>query len=107
MVSEGKGEERNFASFFVAEFIHLLASEASEISERQHKKVISPEHIIEALQALGFTDYIEEVKAVFREYKEQAIVSLIEYVWIRLLLPHSSLGSLSLSLLSPSSEASS
>ena len=72
-----RGERRhpNVYSFFVVEFIHLLASEASEISEGQHKKVISPEHVIEALQALGFTDYIEEVKAVFREYKEQAIVS--------------------------------
>lgn len=59
-----------------AEFIHLLASEASEISERQHKKVISPEHVIEALQTLGFNEYIDEVKTVFKEYKEQAIVSL-------------------------------
>lgn len=61
--------------YFVIEFIHLLASEASEISENQHKKVMSPEHIIEALQTLGFNDYIEDVKEVFKEYKEQASVS--------------------------------
>ena len=52
-----------------------MASEASEISENQHKKVMSPEHIIEALQTLGFNDYIEDVKEVFKEYKEQASVS--------------------------------
>lgn len=57
------------------EFIHLLASEANDISEKQQKKVISPEHIIEALQTLGFHEYIDEVKQVHKEYKEQAIVS--------------------------------
>ena len=65
--------EREICLF--TEFIHLLASEASEISEKQHKKVMSPEHIIEALEALGFTDYVEDVKEVFKEYKEQASVS--------------------------------
>ena len=58
-----------------AEFIHLLASEASEVSERQQKKVISPEHVLEALATLGFPEYIDDVKAVHREYKEQASVS--------------------------------
>ena len=57
------------------EFIHLLASEASEISEKQQKKVISAEHVVEALKTLGFQEYIEDVKAVHREYKEQASVS--------------------------------
>ena len=56
------------------EFIHLLASEASEISEKQQKKVISAEHVVEALKTLGFQEYIEDVKAVHREYKEQASV---------------------------------
>ena len=58
-----------------AEFIHLLASEASEISEQQQKKVISAEHVIDALKALGFQEYIEDVQAVHQEYKEQASVS--------------------------------
>lgn len=33
----------------VTEFIHLIASEASEISDREQRKTILPEHIIEAL----------------------------------------------------------
>ena len=57
------------------EFIHLLASEASDISERQQKKVISPEHVMEALTTLGFQEYVPDVKAVHKEYKEQASVS--------------------------------
>ena len=61
--------------YFSTEFIHLLASEASEISEKQQKKVISPEHVVDALQTLGFHEYIDEVKQVYKEYKEQAIVS--------------------------------
>ena len=58
-----------------AEFIHLIASEASDISERQQKKVISPEHVVEALTTLGFQEYVVDVKAVHKEYKEQASVS--------------------------------
>jgi histone H3/H4 len=63
-----------------SEFIHLLASEASEASERQQKKVISPDHVLEALSTLGFPEYIEDVKAVYREYREQASVGTMTYV---------------------------
>lgn len=58
-----------------AEFIHLIASEASDISENQQKKVISPEHVVEALNTLGFQEYVADVEAVHKEYKEQASVS--------------------------------
>lgn len=33
------------------------------------------EHVLEALSTLGFHEYIDDVKAVHREYKEQASVS--------------------------------
>ena len=59
----------------LAEFIHLIASEASDISENQQKKVISPEHVVEALNTLGFQEYVADVEAVHKEYKEQASVS--------------------------------
>lgn len=61
-------------SFPRTEFIHLVASEANEVSERQQKKVITPEHVIEALMTLGFQEYVEDVKTVHKEYKEQASV---------------------------------
>ena len=60
-----------------SEFIHLLASEASEVSEKQQKKVISPEHVVEALHTLGFQEYVEDVQAVHKEYREQASVSQV------------------------------
>ena len=37
-------------------------------------QVIGPDHVIAALQALGFQEYIEEVKQVQQKYKEQALV---------------------------------
>ncbi len=58
----------------------MIASEASDISEKQTKKVISPEHVVEALSTLGFTEYVVDVKAVHKEYKEQASVSWVLYI---------------------------
>ena len=37
--------------------------------------MISPEHVVEALTVLGFQEYVPDVKAVHKEYKEQASVS--------------------------------
>ncbi|KAJ7390082.1 Down-regulator of transcription 1 [Desmophyllum pertusum] len=54
------------------EFIHLVSSEANEICNRQLKKTILPEHVFQALQGLGFTSYIEEVRSVLQECKTQA-----------------------------------
>ncbi|KAG0746158.1 hypothetical protein G6F16_005897 [Rhizopus arrhizus] len=53
------------------EFIHLIASEANEICEKETKKTIAGEHIVAALQALGFEEYVEEVEDVFKEHKKQ------------------------------------
>lgn len=57
--------------FFIAEFIHLIASEANEICEKETKKTIAGEHVVAALQALGFEEYVEEVDDVFKEHKKQ------------------------------------
>jgi hypothetical protein len=53
------------------EFIHLIASEANEVCEKQSKKTISPEHVLEALKVLGFDAYIEEVEVEYREHQAQ------------------------------------
>jgi histone H3/H4 len=53
------------------EFIHLIASEANEICEKETKKTIAGEHVISALQTLGFEDYVEEVDEVYKEHKKQ------------------------------------
>ncbi|KAI8639649.1 histone-fold-containing protein [Parasitella parasitica] len=53
------------------EFIHLIASEANEICEKETKKTIAGEHVVAALQGLGFEEYVEEVDDVFKEHKKQ------------------------------------
>ena len=78
------------------EFIHLIASEANEICEKEAKKTIAAEHVITALQVwnyfaiiifiqnlpcillliniinqtLGFENYLSEVQEVFKEHKK-------------------------------------
>ncbi|XP_011456170.1 protein Dr1-like [Crassostrea angulata] len=54
------------------EFIHLVSSEANEICNKQSKKTISPEHIIAALDHLGFGNYKEDAEAVLEETKAVA-----------------------------------
>ncbi|XP_032829068.1 protein Dr1 isoform X1 [Petromyzon marinus] len=55
------------------EFIHLISSEANDICNKSEKKTISPEHVIKALESLGFGAYIGEVKAVLQECKTVAL----------------------------------
>lgn len=71
-------------SFFIfvrAEFIHLIASEANEICEKEAKKTIAAEHVITALQTLGFESYLEEVEEVFKEHKKTQKVSQIMFIF--------------------------
>uniref|UniRef100_UPI00358EF949 protein Dr1 isoform X1 n=2 Tax=Myxine glutinosa TaxID=7769 RepID=UPI00358EF949 len=55
------------------EFIHLVSSEANDICNKSEKKTISPEHVIKALESLGFGAYIGEVKDVLQECKTVAL----------------------------------
>ena len=59
-----------------------MASEASEVSDKQQKKVISPDHVVEALTTLGFQEYVGDVKAVHKEYKEQASVCMYVCMYV-------------------------
>jgi len=54
------------------EFIHVLSAEANDLCERQQKKTISPEHILAALDNLGFSCYKDEAKTVLQEAKAVA-----------------------------------
>eukprot|EP00835_Amoeboradix_gromovi_P002396 NODE_135_length_18075_cov_0.518413.p10 type:complete len:149 gc:universal NODE_135_length_18075_cov_0.518413:10999-11445(+) len=53
------------------EFIHLVTSEANETCEKQGKKTINGEHIIAALQELGFEEFVNQVQETFEEFKNQ------------------------------------
>ena len=57
------------------EFIHLITSEANDACEKQGKKTINGEHIISALQELGFAEFVPQVQATFEEFKNQTKLS--------------------------------
>ncbi|EHB04810.1 Protein Dr1 [Heterocephalus glaber] len=68
------------------EFIHLVSSEANEICNKSEKKTISPEHVIQALESLGFGSYISEVKEVLQECKtaRQQQAELAQQEWLQM-----------------------
>ncbi|KAJ2825494.1 negative cofactor 2 transcription regulator complex subunit ncb2 [Coemansia erecta] len=53
------------------EFIHLIASESNEICEKETKKTIAAEHVLTALQELGFEKYVAEVQEAYNEHRQQ------------------------------------
>ncbi|KAJ1729753.1 negative cofactor 2 transcription regulator complex subunit ncb2 [Coemansia biformis] len=55
------------------EFIHLIASESNEICEKEAKKTIAAEHVLAALQELGFEKYVGEVQEAYDEHRKQLI----------------------------------
>ena len=51
------------------EFINLVSSESNEVCSREEKRTIAPEHVLKALEVLGFGEYIEEVYAAYEQHK--------------------------------------
>ncbi|KAF5792598.1 putative transcription factor Hap3/NF-YB family [Helianthus annuus] len=51
------------------EFINLVSSESNEVCSREDKRTIAPEHVLKALEVLGFGDYIEDVYAAYEQHK--------------------------------------
>ncbi|PCH41390.1 histone-fold-containing protein [Wolfiporia cocos MD-104 SS10] len=64
-------ETRDLVIECCVEFIHLISSEANEICEQESKKTIAPEHIIAALNHLGFQSFTAEVEDVLKDHKQQ------------------------------------
>ena len=80
-------ESRDLLIDCCVEFIHLVSSEANEICERETKKTISADHVIQALTELGFEDYVQEIKDIAVEHKEQQKVWPLSLVlWFTWLL---------------------
>jgi len=52
------------------EFVIAISSEANEITEKDSKKTMMPEHILAALKALGFEQFVEETESVMKDHKE-------------------------------------
>lgn len=45
------------------EFVRMLAATSNELSEKEKKSTILPEHILKSLEDLGFTPYLPELNA--------------------------------------------
>jgi hypothetical protein len=54
------------------EFIHLISSEANEICNQKNKKTISAEHVLDALDKLGFNDFKRDALNVLNDCKQAA-----------------------------------
>ncbi|KAG0499101.1 hypothetical protein HPP92_003792 [Vanilla planifolia] len=57
------------------EFINLVSSESNEVCNREEKKTIAPEHVLRALEVLGFGEYIEEVYAAYEQHRLETLDS--------------------------------
>ncbi|KAL8217630.1 hypothetical protein R6Q57_021003 [Mikania cordata] len=51
------------------EFINLISSESNEVCGREDRRTIAPEHVLKALEVLGFGNYVEEVYAAYEQHK--------------------------------------
>eukprot|EP00262_Sarcandra_glabra_P014547 TRINITY_DN4278_c0_g2_i1.p1 TRINITY_DN4278_c0_g2~~TRINITY_DN4278_c0_g2_i1.p1 ORF type:complete len:157 (+),score=37.21 TRINITY_DN4278_c0_g2_i1:154-624(+) len=51
------------------EFINLISSESNEVCGREERRTIAPEHVLKALEVLGFGEYIEDVYAAYEQHK--------------------------------------
>uniref|UniRef100_G3MR92 Protein Dr1 n=1 Tax=Amblyomma maculatum TaxID=34609 RepID=G3MR92_AMBMU len=57
------------------EFINLISSESNEVCSREDKRTIAPEHVLKALEVLGFGEYIEDVYAAYEQHKLETLGS--------------------------------
>ncbi|GBG85969.1 hypothetical protein CBR_g40782 [Chara braunii] len=57
------------------EFINLVSSESNDICSNEEKRTIAPEHVIKALEALGFGEYVMEVSAAYEQHKAESLES--------------------------------
>ncbi|XP_055318702.1 protein Dr1 [Sitodiplosis mosellana] len=65
-------ESRELILNCCTEFIHLISSEANEVCNLRNKKTINAEHVLEALDRLGFKDYKQDAEAVLMDCKAVA-----------------------------------
>ncbi|KYQ89344.1 putative histone-like transcription factor [Tieghemostelium lacteum] len=65
-------ETRDMILECCVEFIHLISSEANDISGKDNKSTIGAEHVIKALNELGFSEYTQKVSEVYDKHKLEA-----------------------------------
>ncbi|XP_051130275.1 protein Dr1 homolog [Andrographis paniculata] len=63
------------------EFINLLSSESNEVCNKEEKRTIAPEHVIKALEALGFPEYTDEVCAAYEQHRLETLDTMRSGKW--------------------------
>ncbi|CAA0832125.1 Protein Dr1 homolog [Striga hermonthica] len=63
------------------EFINLISSESNEVCNREDRKTIAPEHVLKALEVLGFAEYIEEVYAAYEQHRLETMDTMRGGKW--------------------------
>lgn len=63
------------------EFVQLLSSEANELATADNKSMITPEHVIRALQQLGFGDWADDVREHHEHSKSEAKREGVRRAW--------------------------
>jgi len=53
-------ETRELLTHCCSEFVQLLSSEANEVCEKDQKKTITGEHVLRAMEELGFQSTLRE-----------------------------------------------
>jgi len=73
-----------FISQCALEFTHLIAAQANECAEKKGKNAIGGEHVIEAMQELGFENYLKLVKEEYEKHKEytKVIRRIYSFQWL-------------------------
>lgn len=57
---------RNLFSECCSEFIHLLSSEAAEVSKDDGKKTMLPRHVTNAMEKLGLGQFLERIEEEYQ-----------------------------------------
>lgn len=48
----------------------ILSDQSNEIAEQESKKTIASDHVIKALEELGFSEYVEHIQKVLDQHRE-------------------------------------
>lgn len=64
-------ETRDLLIECCVEFIQLISTESNDIAEREAKKTIAGEHVVKALEDLGFQEYVADIQDLLNEHREQ------------------------------------
>ncbi len=51
------------------QFIMMVSTESNDIAERESKKTIASEHVIKALEELGFEEYLDPIRETLEQHR--------------------------------------